>query len=511
MAIYHLAVKVIGRNKGQSVIAAAAYRSGEKLIDEATGQVKHYAARGERIRFTGIFAPPGAPSWVYDRNRLWNAAEQAETRKDATLAREIVVALPHELTDQARLWLISDFVRDAFVRRGLVADVAIHAPDRNSDSRNFHAHILITERALMHGHFRRAAEFPSNMLLGKGRSRPVASPFAEKKDRSLYSKETLYGWREQWSRLCNRHLTRHGHAARIDHRTLAEQRIDREPTRHLGRVDAQRMRRGVSTVRGDGLRATRLRNALRAVTRAAREIASLPEVGAARGGARTGIRVAAKAAASSMFKPQTKEPHDYSTGKIVGEFLALCHDPLHDLPRWLDTQGRHRSDGDRLFARQGASVACDVGMQPFCARDHASQLIDAATFDGAGGEIAAHSRARPPPERHAADAGGESPHEPCSLEAEVMAITARYAMAIEAARKSGRSRLEIEATILALREQQRVEIHSVTARRQFRSMKGSFTQRYVKRHGLGSPFRRDFEVPGYALAGNIDRRPFSRL
>jgi hypothetical protein len=410
MAIYHLAVKVIGRNRGQSAIAAAAYRSGQRLTDEATGQVKHYPARAERIRFTGIFAPPGAPSWVYDRNRLWNEADRAEKRKDATLAREVVIALPHELTDDQRQWLVSDFVREAFVRRGLVADVAIHAPDRNSDMRNFHAHILITERRLkdashnlLYGNAPApGAAFPPNKLQGKGRSRPVASLFERKKDPSLYSKATLYKWREQWSSLCNRHLERHGHhAARIDHRTLAEQRIAREPTRHLGRVDAQRMRRGVSTVRGDGLRATRVRNALRAVTGAAREIASLPETGAGRVGARTGIRVAAKAAASSMFKPPAKEPHDYSTGKIVSDFLA---------------------------------------------------------------------RARPPPERHAADAGGESPSEPCSYEAEVMAITGRFAFAIDEARKSGRSRVEIEATMRALREQQRAETHSVMARRRLRGM-----------------------------------------
>jgi hypothetical protein len=436
MAIYHLAVKVICRSKGQSAIAAAAYRSGEKLTDEATGQVKHYPARGERIRFTGIFAPPDAPSWVYDRNRLWNAAEQAEKRKDATLAREIVLALPHELTDQQRQWLVSDFVREAFVRRGLVADVAIHAPDRNSDSRNFHAHILITERTIS-GVGKPSAKIRAPESAGvfppdrQGDAVPVDPGFAPKKDRSLYGKETLYNWRASWSRTCNRHLVRHGHhAARIDHRTLAEQRIDREPTRHLGRVDAQRMRRGVSTVRGEGLRAIRLRNALRAVTGAAREIASLPETSAGRVGARTGIRVAAKAAASSMFKPQT---------------------------------------GDRLFARQGASMDGDVGMQHVRASEPAAQLIDAATFDRAGQEVAVAGHARPPPERHAADTGGESPSEPCSLEAEVMVITARYASAIEAVRKSGRSRVEIEAAIRALREQQRAEIHAIRERRQLRS------------------------------------------
>lgn len=443
MAIYHLAVKVICRSKGQSAIAAAAYRSGEKLTDEATGQVKHYPARGERIRFTGIFAPPGAPSWVYDRNRLWNAAEQAETRKDATLAREIVVALPHELTDQQRIWLVSDYVREAFVRRGLVADVAIHAPDRNSDSKNFHAHILITERTIS-GVGKPSEKIRAPESAGEfspdrqGDAVPVDPGFAPKKDRSLYDKETLYGWRAQWSNLCNRHLARHNHAARIDHRTLAEQRIDREPTRHLGRVDAQRMRRGVSTVRGDGLRAIRVRNALRAVTGAAREIASLPETSAGRVGARTGIRVAAKAAASSMFKPQTK------------------------------------------FARQGASMGGDVAMQPVREQRHdrpaplkdfhyPEELANIGTADYrnpmhiAVAVVAFRCAAAEATRRQMPEP------EPCSYEAEAGAIVAKYATAIDAERRSNKPRHEIEAIIRALRHQQAIELAGIRERRKARA------------------------------------------
>jgi len=87
MAIYHLNAKVISRGKGQSAIAAAAYRSGEKLRDEQADEQKHYTARAERIQFTDIMAPKDAPEWAHDRNQLWNRAEQAEKRKDAQLAR----------------------------------------------------------------------------------------------------------------------------------------------------------------------------------------------------------------------------------------------------------------------------------------------------------------------------------------------------------------------------------------------------------------------------------------
>ena len=220
MAIYHLTAKVISRGKGQSAIAAAAYRSGERLVDKATGEVKEYRARSERILFAGIFTPANAPEWAHDRNELWNEAEQAERRKDAQLAREIEVALPHELTDQQRLWLVQDFVREEFTRKGYAVDVAIHQPEKDADQRNFHAHLLVTMRTL------------------------GPDGFAETKDRSLNNREQLAEWREDWAHLCNRHLERHGHEARIDHRSNEARGIEAEPTKHEGYQVAQMVERG---------------------------------------------------------------------------------------------------------------------------------------------------------------------------------------------------------------------------------------------------------------------------
>jgi hypothetical protein len=236
VAIYHLTAKVISRGKGQSAIAAAAYRSGQRLIDEATGAVKHYRARAARIVFAGIFAPKDAPAWARDRQALWNNVHRAERRVDATLAREIELALPHELTDAQRLWLVADFAREAFARRGLVVDVAIHRPHAGDDCRNHHAHFLIVERPVGPGGFARC------------------------KDRGLQSRQTLYGWRRDWAALCNRHLARHGHASRIDHRSLKAQGIDREPTKHIGLVATRMERRGIATERGEAVRASRRRN-----------------------------------------------------------------------------------------------------------------------------------------------------------------------------------------------------------------------------------------------------------
>lgn len=217
MAIFHLSAKVVSRGSGQSAIAKAAYNSRSKLEDERTGLTKDYS-RKNGVEFSGIFAPKNAPEWANDRQQLWNAVERREDASNraasAQLAREVVIALPHELTDEQREWLVKDFVREQFTRKGMIADVNIHAPGGEGDNRNHHAHILVTMREIGPDGF---------------------GP----KVREWNSREQVEQWREQWERMANKHLERHGHDERIDRRTLEAQGIDREPTTHRGpHVDA---------------------------------------------------------------------------------------------------------------------------------------------------------------------------------------------------------------------------------------------------------------------------------
>jgi ATP-dependent exoDNAse (exonuclease V) alpha subunit len=242
MAIFHLNAKIISRGNGQSAIAAAAYRSGERLRDEQADQQKFYRSRAERIQFTEIMAPKGAPEWALDRGQLWNHAERAEKRVDSRLAREFEISLPHELTEQQREWLVKDFAREQFVRRGYVVDIAIHAPDKDSDQRNHHAHLMVTMRPL-------SATGPEG--------------FAPKLDRSLNTKEHLDLLRSEWAHLANRHLERHGHDERIDHRSYKERGIDREPTVHLGYAANEMAARGAQSDRMDAFREVLERNELR--------------------------------------------------------------------------------------------------------------------------------------------------------------------------------------------------------------------------------------------------------
>ena len=195
---------MISRSQGRSATAAIAYRVAERIEDRRTGLTFDYAARGG-VDHTEILAPDHAPDWVYDRSELWNRVEESETRKNSQVAREVRVALPDELTHAQRLELVREFVRSQFVDRGMVADIALHAPGRAGDERNHHAHILLTTREI-------AAE---GSVPGGGFTT---------KNRDWNKVEVLEGWREAWARDSNAALERAGIEDRVDHRTLVAQR-----------------------------------------------------------------------------------------------------------------------------------------------------------------------------------------------------------------------------------------------------------------------------------------------
>ena len=212
MAIYHLSVNTISRSAGRSATAAAAYRAGVEITDERTGEIHDYTRKGG-VESAELVLPAGAPEWAADRAALWNAAEQAETRKNSTVAREFEIALPEELSPAERARLARDFARELVERHGCAADVCIHAPGKDGDDRNHHAHILLTTRRLG----------PEGLT---------------EKTRELDDQKTgsklVTQWRERFAALTNERLRENGIEARVDHRTLEAQGIEREPTRHLG-------------------------------------------------------------------------------------------------------------------------------------------------------------------------------------------------------------------------------------------------------------------------------------
>ena len=145
MASFLCQVQTIQRSAGRSAVAAAAYRSGMALTDERLAMDFDFAGK-EGVEFAEILAPEAAPARFSDRQTLWNAAEKREARKDAVPARELLLALPHELDFEQRRALVRAFVAEHLVGQGMVADVAMHRPGKEGDQRNFHAHILVTTR-----------------------------------------------------------------------------------------------------------------------------------------------------------------------------------------------------------------------------------------------------------------------------------------------------------------------------------------------------------------------------
>jgi ATP-dependent exoDNAse (exonuclease V) alpha subunit len=221
MAIYHLSVKCMSRSRGQSATAAAAYRSAERIRDERTGEIHDYGRKGG-VLHRELVLPQDSPPWARQRERLWNAAEQSETRKNSTVAREFEIALPSELKATERARLAVDFARAIATKHRCAVDVSVHRPGRGGDTRNHHAHLLCTTRRLGRDGFGEKTRELDDAKTG----------------------EVVY-WRERWASLTNERLKDRGVEARIDHRTLEAQGIDRVPTVHKGPLLTALERRGI--------------------------------------------------------------------------------------------------------------------------------------------------------------------------------------------------------------------------------------------------------------------------
>ena len=307
MAIYHLEAKMVSRGAGRSAVAAAAYLSCSRLLNEYDG-VQHDYTRKQGLVWQQVFLPVAAPTEWQNREILWNAVEENEKTKDSRLAREFVVALPIELSKAQWERLLSDFVSDTFVSDGMCADVAIHDP--YPPGHNPHAHILLTVRPLdekgkwqyktekeylcvKDGEERgfTAAEFKQAQADGwekqyqykVGKRKVYMTPSAAQAQGyervSKYPKSTKYGrqnpiterwnsdeqlvlWRAAWADVTNRYLEQYGHDARIDHRSHAERGLLEQPTVHEGVVARAMEKKGIISDRCELNRQIKADNAL---------------------------------------------------------------------------------------------------------------------------------------------------------------------------------------------------------------------------------------------------------
>lgn len=229
MALYHFSVKAISRADGRSVVACAAYRSGQKLVCDYYGKEQDYTKK-TGVEFTNIYAPENTKSALLDRNQLWNSVEKAERKKNALLAREFEIAFPSELNAQQRKKMLDELCENLVKKHGVIVDAAIHAPhtDGGSDERNYHAHIMFTTRAID----------------------PQTGDFSAKKYRDFSrdsGTKTVSHWRESFADLTNDHLEKAGFAVRVDHRSYKDQKNGLEATVHEGPKATQLRRMGVET------------------------------------------------------------------------------------------------------------------------------------------------------------------------------------------------------------------------------------------------------------------------
>ena len=236
MAIYHASMKPVSRSSGRSAVASAAYRAGERLTNERDG-ITHDFSRKQGVEHAEIVLPEGVSAdWARDRSTLWNAAEAAENRKDARVAREIEIALPHELSAEQRLELTRDFAQELADRYGAAVDFAIHQPHDASDVRNHHAHLLMTTRRVEAEGLgdKTYIEWKNVRLLGEG------LPTTQMQLRDI---------RQSWETIANEHLARAGLDIRIDHRSHMERGLEIAPTEHMGVHASQMERRGLDVSR----------------------------------------------------------------------------------------------------------------------------------------------------------------------------------------------------------------------------------------------------------------------
>lgn len=247
MAIFHLSTVPMSRADGRSAVAAAAYRSGSELVDERTGQVFDYTRKGG-VLSAEIVTPEGVP--VPERSALWNAAEAAERRKDSRIAREWRGALPAELDDEQRRVIAHRWAKEYADRYGVAVDVAIHAPDKDGDDRNFHVHMLATTRKIN-----------ASGELGEKAAIELANKDREKAGIPGSTQNEIVELRARWAEITNEELEQNGHSQRIDHRSNEARGIDLQPTKHIGVHAVGMDRRGIEAERMAEYEATRRENA----------------------------------------------------------------------------------------------------------------------------------------------------------------------------------------------------------------------------------------------------------
>ena len=223
MALYHFSAKMISRASGSSAVASAAYRSAARLHDQRLDRHHDFSNKAGVVH-SEVLLPDGAPEHLADREKLWNAVEAAEVRKDAQLAREIEFAIPRELNQAEGIRLAREFVQTVFVSRGMAADLNVHWDFGADGEPKPHAHVMLT-------------------------TREVGEEGFGPKNRDWNRTDLLETWRERWAEHVNTRLPELDIDARVDHRSLEAQGIDLEPQHKIGPAASRMAEQGLESER----------------------------------------------------------------------------------------------------------------------------------------------------------------------------------------------------------------------------------------------------------------------
>lgn len=267
----HAHTKQVQRSSGRSSVAAAAYRSAERLIDERTGLVHDYTDK-RGVEHSRIYTPENAPDWSRDRSALWNNAEMRETKSNAATAHELVVGFPHEFDPMQRREAGDAIAREIMERYNVAVDINYHQPSRKGDERNFHAHILFTTRSFdasrpdgwARTKFRDLAHDRTDKITGQ----KYFDHAGNATSRGALEVESL---RKFSADEMNRIAERDRLAVRTEYLSFERRGIDREPTQKMGAEATKMEREGKASDRGDMNRAIDAANDNRALLNKAKQ------------------------------------------------------------------------------------------------------------------------------------------------------------------------------------------------------------------------------------------------
>lgn len=235
----HAHFKQVKRSDGRSSVAAAAYRAGERLRDERTGEIKNFTRR-TGIEATEIFTPANAPEWAADRSKLWNEVEQVENRSNSMVAQELEISFPSEFNQAQRQEAGQAIAQRLVDKYDVAADIAYHLPDKEGDQRNYHAHILFTSRAIGADGWakKKYRDFNKDRIEVDGEKTTVGT-------------QTVKEWRGWLANTFNQIAQRDGLQVHTEHESLEKRGIDRIPTVKMGQAASQLEKAGIETDRGN--------------------------------------------------------------------------------------------------------------------------------------------------------------------------------------------------------------------------------------------------------------------